>query len=93
MKITFVKKTLLNGSPCQKCASMIYKLEASGHIDKITNIITAKEGDSNSEGFILANKYQINEAPFFIVEHDNCNIEIVSTYNDFLRVVLATENQ
>jgi hypothetical protein len=68
MNITFVKKIKADGSPCRKCAEVQERLEKDGHIEKINRTVIADERDNNSEGMQLAKQYQVDRAPFFIVE-------------------------
>lgn len=89
MVITLVKKILADGSPCQKCADVIQKLENSGQIAKIDRIVIADERDPNSEGMQLAKQYDVERAPFFIVERDGQEeSEIYTVYFKFMREVL-----
>jgi hypothetical protein len=87
-KITLVKKILSDGNPCKKCKTILYKLEASGLIEKIDSVAIATEGDLTSEGYLLAQKYNQENAPFFIVAYENGTSEALSTYEDFLKIVL-----
>lgn len=88
MKITLVKKILADGSPCKKCGDVLEKLESSGHISRIDNIVTADERDPQSEGMLLATKYDVDRAPFFIVEEDGRSPVIYTVYMKFLKEVL-----
>lgn len=88
-RITLVKKILADGSPCKKCKELLYKLEVSGHIERIYRTVIAQEGDLQSDGYLLAQKHQQENAPFFIIEHENGNIETISTYGDFLKTILS----
>lgn len=82
--ITLVKKILTNGLPCKRCAKMLHKLEASGHIGIINGIVIADERDSNSPGMLLAKKFNVDQAPFFILEQPSGEILILTTYSEFL---------
>ena len=88
MKITLVKKILADGSPCAKCADVIAKLERSGQMAHIDNIVVADERDPNSEGVVLADKFDVNRAPFFIVERDQQDPVIYTVYMQFVKEVL-----
>jgi len=88
MKITFVKKIKLDGSPCRKCAEVQSRLEKDGHIDKIDRTIIADERDNNSEGMQLAEQYEVDRAPFFIVENDNSEPLIYTVYFKLVNEVL-----
>lgn len=91
-KIILVKKILKDGNLCKKCKTILYKLEASGHMEKIDTVAIALEGDLESEGYLLAKKYNQENAPFFIFEDKNGNTETASTYEDFLKLILRTGN-
>ncbi|MFK0573956.1 hypothetical protein [Endozoicomonas sp.] len=68
MKITMVKKIMADGNLCRKCQEVQERLESSGHINRIDQFITADEGDTGSTGAFLAELYQVDKTPFFIVE-------------------------
>ena len=70
MTITFVKKILATGEPCKKCREVEDRLRQSGYIDLIDKTIVADERDPDSEGMQLAKQYEVNLAPFFVVEND-----------------------
>lgn len=89
MKITFVKKILADGSPCSKCADVIDKLESSGQMARIDEVLIADERDPSSPGMEIAKKYNVDRAPFFVVE-DAANQEprIYTVYLKFVKEVL-----
>lgn len=88
MTITMVKKVLADGSPCRKCADVMAKLEQSGHIERIAKIVIADETDPNSEGMKLAREYNVDRAPFFIVQEDNRAAKIYTVYYKLVLEVL-----
>ena len=88
MKITLVKKILADGSPCNKCADVLSKLEAAGHMAAIDEILIADERDASSPGMQLANKLDVQRAPFFVVEKDGQAPVVYTVYLKFLRDVL-----
>jgi len=89
MKITLVKKILADGSPCKKCVEVLDKIEAANQMQYIDKIVVANETDGDSEGMRLAAKYDVNRAPFFIVEHANGSIEIFTIYFKLVKEVLV----
>lgn len=92
MVITLVKKILVDGSPCKKCADVLEKLESSGQIARINRIVVADERDPDSEGMQLAKQYHVERAPFFIVERgDEQEAEIYTVYFKFVREVLEQQ--
>lgn len=88
MKITFVKKIKADGTPCRKCAEVQSRLEKENYIDKIDQTVIADERDMNSEGMQLAKQYNINQAPFFIVEEDDKETKVYTVYFKFINEVL-----
>lgn len=86
--ITLVKKILLDGSPCKKCADVLEKLESSGQIRAIDQILVADERDLNSPGMVLAAKHDVNRAPFFVVEKAGAEPLIYTVYLKFVRDIL-----
>ena len=88
MKITLVKKILADGSPCNKCADVIDKLERSGHMGKIDEVIVADERDPQSEGMMLAKNLDVHRAPFFIVEQEGRESVVYTVYMQFVKEIL-----
>jgi hypothetical protein len=78
MSITMVKKTLLDGSDCRKCAEATEHLESRGLWHHINDVVWAHEGDAASEGMVLGARLGVDRAPFFIVRTDDGQ-EIVYT--------------
>lgn len=87
MKITLVKKVLADGSPCKKCGEVIEKLEKSGQMAAIDEVIVAYEADENSEGMVLAKELSVNRAPFFVTE-ENGEKRAHTIYIKFAKEVL-----
>jgi len=90
MKITMVKKILADGSPCKKCAEVEQRLTAGQLMEKIDDIIIADERDPESPGMQLAREYQVERAPFFIVEEDGIPPRIYTVYFKLVKEVLET---
>lgn len=88
MNITFVKKIKADGAPCRKCAEVQSRLEKDGYLDKIDKTVIADERDIHSEGMQLAKQYNINQAPFFIVEEEDKETKIYTIYFKFIKEVL-----
>lgn len=91
MKITLVKKILSDGSPCKKCADVLEKLESSGHLNRIDKILVADENDPQSPGMQLARQYQVERAPFFVVEESQKEPQIYTVYFKFVKEVLERD--
>ncbi|MBS3772031.1 MAG: hypothetical protein V5A47_02675 [Bacteroidales bacterium] len=79
MKITMVKKILEDGNECKKCREVTERLNAHGEMDKISHLAYADVREPGSEGFKLAEKYNMDITPFFIVE-ENGNETVYKTY-------------
>jgi hypothetical protein len=82
MHITFVKKILADGELCKKCREVSERLEAEGLIEMINHISIADERDAESEGMRLARQYNVERAPFFLVE-DGGNVTAFDIYFKF----------
>lgn len=91
MKITLVKKILADGSPCKKCADVIGKLEASGNMARMDEIIIADERDAESPGMKIAKQFNVDRAPFFLVEREHTQPQIYTVYLKFVKEVLDQE--
>jgi hypothetical protein len=91
MHISMVKKIKADGSPCRKCAEVEKRLEDAGLNDRINRIIIADERDPESEGMRLAAEYNVDRAPFFIVEEDGKAPRIFTIYMKFLKEILEIE--
>lgn len=88
MKITLVKKILADGSPCKKCGDVLEKLESSGHMARIDNVLVADQRDPEGEGMALATKLDVDRAPFFVVEEDGKEPVVYTIYMKFVKEVL-----
>ncbi|MGK7954174.1 MAG: hypothetical protein AB4063_02750 [Crocosphaera sp.] len=85
MHIQLIKKIKLDGNPCRKSAKVLNELQELGLLDKIDEIIAADQRQADSQGFVLANQYQIESAPFFIVKNEQGLTEIYKAYHRFLK--------
>lgn len=88
MKIIFVKKIKLDGSPCAKCADVQQQLEKNQQLGFINETLIADERDPDSAGMLLAKKYQVDRAPFFVVEKETGEVQIYTVYLKFAKEVL-----
>jgi len=66
-----VKKRLVNGDPCEKCAQAEEMLRRRGLWERIDHVIWAIEGEENSPGNRLGELHGVKVAPFFIVREDD----------------------
>jgi len=93
MKITLVKKILADGSPCKKCGDVLSRLEDSGQMARIDEVVIADERDPSSQGMLLAAEYSVDRAPFFVVENDNGKVDIYTVYFKFVKDVLEQKTE
>ncbi len=90
--ITLVQKIKSNGELCAKSSKVIADLTARGLRNNIDRLVTADERNPSSEGYVLAAKYQIDTAPFFIVTTDDDKTHTYPIYSQFLRNVFNIES-
>lgn len=93
MKITMVKKILADGSPCAKCGDVLEKLESSGQMAQIDEILVADERDLESAGMKLAKQLEVERAPFFVVEKDGEAPVVYTVYMKFVKEVLNQKTE
>jgi len=67
MSVIMVKKRLLNGEPCKKCAQAEEVLRRRGLWERIDRVVIADEVDADSEGMRMARELKMETAPFFVV--------------------------
>lgn len=88
MKTVMVKKILADGSPCKKCGEVMNKLESSGLVNYIDEILVADERDPSSAGMQLAKELDVQRAPFFVVYEDDQPPAVHTIYIKFAKEVL-----
>ncbi|AMX02516.1 hypothetical protein [Microbulbifer thermotolerans] len=88
MKITLVKKILADGSPCAKCRDVQQKLEENDQLRFIDQTLIADMRDEQSPGLQLARKYNVERAPFFVVEEEGREPQIYTVYFKLVKDVL-----
>lgn len=93
MHITFVKKILASGEPCQKCLDVEERLNASGQMEQIDQILIADERDANSPGMLLATELNVPRAPFFVVEREDSKKQVYTVYFKFAKEVFGQKNK
>lgn len=91
MHISMVKKIREDGSACRKCGEVEQRLVETGLSNRIDRIIIADERDPGSEGMQLAVRYNVDRAPFFIVEEEGRDPQIYTVYMKFLKEVFNRE--
>ena len=85
MKITMVKKILLDGSPCAKCLQAEKLLKKRGGWERIDEFVPAREGEPESAGMKLGAEYGIETAPFFLVHPSEGEPRVYTRVLDFIR--------
>jgi len=85
MHIKLIKKIKLDGNPCRKSAKVLNNLQQLDLIDKINEIIAADQRQPSSEGFTLASQYNVEAAPFFIVENESGFTRVYTAYHRFMK--------
>lgn len=88
MKITMVKKNFADGAPCKKCAEVEAKMREAGQLERLDQVIVADEADPQSAGMLLAARYGVDRAPFFVVERAGQPPEVFTVYFQFVKKVL-----
>lgn len=91
MYITFVKKLTADGSPCRKCAEVEKRLNDAGLASSIDSTVIADERDPHSEGMQLAQQYQVDTAPFFLVRMDDGETRVYTIYFRFVNEILKAK--
>ena len=91
VRVTMVKKLMTSGEYCQKCQDVQERLEKSGYITKIDHFADFIDGDGGSEGALLADFYQVDKAPFFIVEEDGKETRIFTIYCKLVKEVFEKQ--
>ena len=71
MHITMVKKKMEDGSDCRKCAEVTGHLRTRGLLDRIDEVVWAREGDPSSPGMVLGARLGVERAPFFVVQDES----------------------
>jgi phosphoadenosine phosphosulfate reductase len=88
-KITMVKKELLGGEPCRKCAQAQATLEARGLWERIDEVVIAKEGEPESPGMRLGARHGVDLAPFFIIQTDGQEPQVYTSVIKFIKALPA----
>jgi phosphoadenosine phosphosulfate reductase len=83
--VTMVKKRLISGEPCRKCAQAETMLRARGLWDRIDEVVWAVEGDPESAGERLGAECGVASAPFFVVRDGSSAPRVYQSTIEFLR--------
>jgi thioredoxin-dependent adenylylsulfate APS reductase len=84
MHVTMVKKRLASGEPCRKCAQTEEMLRQRGLWDRIDEVVWAVEDEPESPGMVLAQRFGVEQAPFFLVSDDSGQ---VTAYRSALQLI------
>ncbi|MDG1704035.1 MAG: hypothetical protein P8I46_07455 [Pseudomonadales bacterium] len=93
--LTFVKKIQPDGNPCPKCMQVEERLDRAGFLQRIDDIVIAREDDPQSPGALLAAKHGVHQAPFFIVTDDSSGElqhTIYTVYFAFVKAAFQPDN-
>lgn len=89
VRVTMVKKRLLNGQPCAKCVQAEELLRARGFWERIDRVVWAIEGEPQSEGMRLSREHAVANAPFFLVQRGD-STQVVTSVLALLRTHLES---
>ena len=89
MHVTMIKKKLLSGEPCKKCAEAEDLLRSRGLWARIDRVVIAVEGDPSSEGMLLGARHGVANAPFFILRDEQGREEVVESTLKLMRTLTA----
>lgn len=84
-----IKKRLLNGDPCPKCAQTEEMLRRRGLWQRIDEVVWAIEGESESPGAALGIRHGVDRAPFFVVRDDSGDETVFLSALQLIRVHLS----
>ncbi len=87
MHVTMVKKRLLSGEPCRKCAQAEDLLKTRGLWSRIDEVVWADEGDPASPGMVLGARLGVQLAPFFVVTSDSGAETVYESVLQFIKEV------
>ena len=63
-------------------------MEAADQMSLIDVVLLADERDTSSPGMVLARRYNVEQAPFFVVEREGQQPETYTVYFKFVKEVL-----
>lgn len=87
MNITLITKLKRDGQLCAKSAHVTNDLKSRQLLSRIDQTVVADERDPMSEGYRLAAQYQVDAAPFFLV-NDGQQVIVYQAYYKFLQEAL-----
>lgn len=84
-----VKKRLVSGEPCGKCAQAEDLLKGRGLWNRIDEVVWADEGDPASPGMQLSAQLGVHLAPFFVVHEDDGRTTVYESVLKFIHERLS----
>jgi phosphoadenosine phosphosulfate reductase len=87
MHVTMIKKRLLSGDPCKKCAEAEELLRVRGLWERIDRVVWADEADPSSEGIQLGQRLGVANAPFFIVKVPSGQEQVIASTLKLMRLL------
>src|SRR5688572_27988920 len=80
-----VKKQLRSGEACKKCLQTEDMLRQRGLCDRIDEVVWALEDDPSSPGMVLAQRFGVDVAPFFLVTGDDGQVSAIRSALQLIR--------
>jgi thioredoxin-dependent adenylylsulfate APS reductase len=80
-----VKKRLRSGEPCKKCLQTEEMLRQRGLWDRVDEVVWAVEDDPSSAGMVLAERFGVETAPFFLVTDGSGQVSAVRSALQLIR--------
>ena len=87
MHVTMVKKRLLSGDDCRKCAEAEQLLRGRGVWGRVDRVVWAIEGEPSSEGMQMGARYGVESAPFFVVRDEQGNEQVIESTLKLLKAI------
>lgn len=78
-----VKKIMMDGSPCRKCAEVERRIRDGGYSQNIDEVLIYDERREDSPGMKLAAEHGVTLAPFFVAYDESGNATV---YKSWLRL-------
>ncbi len=74
-----VKKRLSDGTECPKCAEATQFLQSKGVWAEISDVLWYDETQPGSAGQVMAERFGMTRAPFFVVEREGRDPEALDS--------------
>ncbi len=93
MHITMVKKRLSDGRDCDKCVRAEEILRANSLWERIQEIVWAVEDEPNSPGMVMASRFGVEAAPFFVIENGSGEPKVCTSVLQLMRDLGRSERE